>query len=191
MYTWHYTMGEHEGAVDLARSYAPLLEAEPRLDPVPPQWLHLTTQGVGFTDEITLDEIAVVVDAAREHCRRLAPVRVEVGPAVVGDEGVMLPVTPVEPLMAVRGALRTALAQARPQVDVPESEQYRPHVSLAYCNTTMPADGVDAALAAHRHRRALTLSTVSLIELVRDGDNRLYRWSPVADIALGAGAEQS
>jgi len=33
------------------------------IDLIPPQWLHLTMQGIGFTDEINTDELAAVDQA--------------------------------------------------------------------------------------------------------------------------------
>jgi hypothetical protein len=51
LYTWHVTF---EGQTDLhrlVRAYQARLDL-PGLDLVPVAWLHLTMQGVGFTDEV-------------------------------------------------------------------------------------------------------------------------------------------
>src|SRR5215211_568573 len=49
-YTWHITFDGQPGMQQLADFYAPMLANLPMLDAVPVKWLHLTMQGIGFTD---------------------------------------------------------------------------------------------------------------------------------------------
>ncbi|MGH3921873.1 MAG: 2'-5' RNA ligase family protein, partial [Pseudonocardiaceae bacterium] len=66
-YTWHLTFQDQEDVHRLARVYQHRLDA-PNLDLVPLRWLHLTTQGVGFTDEVSADDAARIVGAASARC---------------------------------------------------------------------------------------------------------------------------
>jgi hypothetical protein len=50
-YTWHVTFANHASGQQLVTAYAPMFVRLPMLDPVPMRWLHLTLQGIGFTDE--------------------------------------------------------------------------------------------------------------------------------------------
>ena len=80
-YTFHITFDD-EAAVEgldelhrLATDYQRVLAPLPGLDMVPLQWLHLTMQNVGFTDEVSESEAAAVLDEARRRCATLQDVR--------------------------------------------------------------------------------------------------------------------
>jgi 2'-5' RNA ligase len=180
-HTWHFTFADNPAALAVAEHYTALVAGLPGVDPVASDWLHLTTQGLGFTD------VAAVVTAARRRCAELAPVTVTLGPARMDPEGVFLPVAPVEPLARVRRVLREAIAEVWSPEAVPETAgDYRPHVTLAYSNTTGPAQPVRDALAAYPPRRGeVVVSSVSLIALHRDHPGQ-YRWSTTAHVALGS-----
>jgi hypothetical protein len=45
----------------------------PGLDLVPGQWLHLTTQGVGFTDEVSDTDLTAITSAARTRLAAVEP----------------------------------------------------------------------------------------------------------------------
>jgi hypothetical protein len=66
----------------------------PAVTPVPDRWLHLTMQGVGFTDEVTDADLRAITDSAGTRLTAIEPVTVQLGPAVVGDEAVALPAQP-------------------------------------------------------------------------------------------------
>lgn len=185
-YTWHITFADPPGAHQLITEYAPVLAGLPMLDPVPPQWLHLTLQGIGFTDEITREDVNRIVSAAQARCQHLAPFTVTIGPARVDPETIQMPVHPVEPLAQLRLAIRNAIGDVWGQDNVPEPQNgFRPHVSLGYANASGPATEVAAALSAHGSRTAaVTIATVSLINLNRD--NKAYQWTDVATVPLGS-----
>ena len=184
-YTWHVTLADQPGARDLVSGYAPALAQLPMLDPVPLRWLHLTLQGIGFTDEVTRTDAERIVTAARARCARLAPFTATIGPAHVDPETVQMPVRPIEPLAELRIAIRHAIGDVWGEDNVPEPEnEFRPHISLGYVNSAGPAAAVADALAAHAALAAdVTVSAVSLIDLNRD--NQAYEWTDVATVSLG------
>jgi 2'-5' RNA ligase len=183
-YTWHITFANQPGVHKLAESYAPLLATLPMLDPVPVRWLHLTMQGVGFTDEIDRDEVDAIIQAAARRLVELRPFEVALGPPQVDPEGVPLPVRPVEPLDKVRGRVRAAIADVWGADQVPETESWWPHVTLAYANTAGPIEPVADALAAQPEQTAdIEITAVSLINLNRN--NKTYEWADVATVRLG------
>lgn len=65
-YTWHITFDDQPAAHQLADGYAPALDGLTTLDLIPPQWLHLTMQGVGFTDEVSRNHVAEIVRAGHK-----------------------------------------------------------------------------------------------------------------------------
>src|SRR6266487_3788270 len=113
-YTWHLTFDQAsaQGSYaleELVEDYQAHL-AVPGLDLVPVQWLHLTMQGLGFTDEISESDVQRIVTAAAVRCGDVAPATLALGPATVDPEGIMLRVSPAEPAHQVRAALRRAIA---------------------------------------------------------------------------------
>ncbi|MGM1060649.1 2'-5' RNA ligase family protein [Saccharothrix sp. Mg75] len=108
-YTWHVTFADQPGAQRLVADYAPVLATLPQLDPVPARWLHLTLQGIGFTDEVAYDDVDRIVQAARRRCSELEPFTVTIGPAHVDPETIQMPARPLEPLAQLRLAIRAAI----------------------------------------------------------------------------------
>ncbi len=72
-YTWHITFEDQTEVVDLAAQYRDRLSRQPELDLIPPRWLHLTMQGIGFVDQVDAADVEAIVAAARTDapsCRR-------------------------------------------------------------------------------------------------------------------------
>jgi 2'-5' RNA ligase len=185
-YTWHITFANAPAVATLAEQYAAALAELPEYDPIPLEWLHLTMQGIGFTDEVDRAIVDQVVDAARTRLAKIAPVTITIGPAEIDPEALRLPVQPVEPLIGIRDAIRAAIADVCGEDNVPESSDYRPHVSLGYTNTTGPAQRALNSLVGHTPRTAqVTVDSAALIDLNRD--HKMYQWTTVAKARLGHG----
>ncbi|HMH90378.1 MAG TPA: 2'-5' RNA ligase family protein, partial [Streptosporangiaceae bacterium] len=152
------------------------------LDFVPARWLHLTTQGVGFTDEVSEPDIEAIVSAARSRLAAVPPVRVTLGPARVTPEAILLDVSPAGELAAVRAGLRWAIGDVWSAGQIPDHEEWTPHVSVAYSRSTAPAGPYISALAEDGDRAESVISDVELIILGRD--EHLYEWTTRADIRL-------
>ncbi|GAA1313672.1 2'-5' RNA ligase family protein [Saccharothrix xinjiangensis] len=184
-YTWHVTFADQPGAQRLVSDYAPVLDRLPQLDPVPARWLHLTLQGIGFTDEVDRHDVDDIVNAARKRCAELEPFTVTLGLAHVDPETIQMPARPLEPIAGLRSAIRAAIGDVWGPDNVPEPETgFRAHVSLGYCNTAGPAEPVAEALNGHDpHTAQVTVTSVSLIDLNRD--RRAYEWTDVATVKIG------
>nr|WP_232328209.1 2'-5' RNA ligase family protein [Kibdelosporangium sp. MJ126-NF4]CEL18589.1 hypothetical protein [Kibdelosporangium sp. MJ126-NF4]CTQ98074.1 hypothetical protein [Kibdelosporangium sp. MJ126-NF4] len=184
-FTWHVTFANQPAVAELVDAYAPVLAQLPQLDPVPLRWLHLTTQGLGFTDEVDSGDVNRVVSAVQKRCAELEPFTVTIGPARVERETIQMPVRPAEPLARVRQAIRDAIGEVWGADNVPEAaDGFRAHVSLGYSNSAGPSEPVAEALAEHgEHTAKVTVRAVSLINLNRD--NKAYEWENVATVRLG------
>ena len=181
MYTFHFTFDGQAAVQALATRYRDRLAGLPNLVLVPDRWLHLTTQGLAFTDEITGSEVQAVVSAATDRVREFRPVRAVVGPARVTPEALLLDVTPAGDLADVRAAIRDAIAAVRGRDKLGESDEWMPHVSVAYSSGTGSAEPYIKALTAE-DTAACLIDSVELIELNRD--NRMYEWDTVARLPL-------
>ncbi|MFD0883391.1 2'-5' RNA ligase family protein [Streptosporangium algeriense] len=184
-YTWHFLMEDQPALHTFVQRVRPALEAVTALDPIPSRWLHMTTQGVGFADEVSQEDLTTISAEVAGQLAELDPIATRLGPLTTDAEGVHLPADPTEAFVRVRAAIRTGIGQVWGADRVPEAEQeFHPHVSLAYANT----DGellrlIRQALDEYRESVPVTLDRVSLIALNRDEGQ--YRWRTVATLRLG------
>jgi 2'-5' RNA ligase len=183
MYTWHVIFDDQPQLHELVGSYQTALAPLPGLDLIPVRWLHLTMQGIAFTDEVNLQDIADIAEAARKRLATQQPVPLSVGPAFVDPEAILLQVSPAGALDPVRAGVRAAIADVRGAARVPETGHWTPHISIGYSNSDGPAAPYAKALnTVTRTPADLTVSAVHLIELSRD--THLYQWATKAEILL-------
>ncbi len=184
LYTWHLTFEGHHDLHQLVRAYQDSLDV-PELDLVPLEGLHLTMQGVGFTDEVSRQQLRQLVVAAERRCGALAPLTLTLGPARVDPEGVCLPVAPQGPVRWLRMAVRGAIAEVLGEGRVPDAaEEFWPHVSVAYSNADGPAAPIVERVGRVGALEAVvTIGEVRLLELERAG--HVYRWETRAVVPLG------
>ncbi|RAY16121.1 2'-5' RNA ligase family protein [Actinomadura craniellae] len=185
MLVWHVLLDDAPEAVELAGAFRARLAALPGLDPVPAPWLHITTQVVGFTDEITPAEAAAMTAAAARWLRGHGPVGVSLGRDLFHPEGVVLGIDPPGALDPVHRAVREAAAAtvaAHRLADYTDWADWGPHLSVAYANADVPTAAVAAALAPRPQPVPLTVRAVHLVSQQRVG--RLYRWDPVTSVPL-------
>jgi hypothetical protein len=186
-FTWHVTFETDPGVAEFVRRWQDGLDL-PGLDVIPGDGLHLTMQGVGFTDEIDPAEIPRIVDAATARCATLRPFTLILGPADADPEGVSLAVRPWLPIRHLRHTIRAAIADVRGMDDVPEpADGFWPHVSVAYSSGGAPAPLVRDRIVVLRQTIApieITVAAASLIRLNRDAKE--YRWTTEATVPLAA-----
>lgn len=184
MYTWHVTFASHPEVSELAARVQARLAALPGLDLIPGPWLHLTMQGIGFTDEVPEADITLIAEGARKRLAAVSAPTTTIGPARIAGEGVAFEVGPQDGLTVVRDALREVIAEVRTPQAVPDPDDWTAHVSVAYANTTGPGDAYDEALARENGTVDLLVDAVQLIVLGRD--EHLYSWTTRADVPIGA-----
>ena len=184
MYTWHVTFADVPVVQELAAAAQARLGGLDGIDLVPGRWLHLTTQDVGFTDEIGDADLAAITGAAGARLAALEPVPVMIGPARVASEGILCWVAPDGALTPMRDAIRAAIADVRGRQRVPGGPGWAPHVSIAYSCADGPADAFEAALDGEDGVAAMTVDAIKLIRLGRD--QRVYEWGTLASVPLGS-----
>ncbi|MFI9639691.1 2'-5' RNA ligase family protein [Micromonospora sp. NPDC051925] len=183
-YAFHVTFENQPELYRLADSYRSALGTAPALTLIPDRWLHLTMQGIGFTDEVADDTLAAIIDEARGRLARLSPVDVQFGEVVVADEAIVMPATPAEAVNRLRTTTRAAVGQILGDANVPEdSHRFRPHVSVAYLTTEGPAEPyVRAVAVTEPMAAAVRITHVDVIDMHRD--RQMYEWSPIARLPL-------
>ena len=184
-YTWHLTFADAPDAHRLASVYRAQLAHLPGLDPIPDRWLHLTMQGVGFTDEVDEGDVIKIAHAAQERLREVPSFDLALGPAVTDPEVVRLRVSPQESVARIRTTIRAAIADVWGDDDVPEAaDGFNPHVSVAYSNSAGPARPIlDAVSFDEPTPVTVPIRAAQLIILNRDHGE--YQWSEYASARLG------
>jgi hypothetical protein len=188
-YACHLTLDDQPQLRALVKCYQDAIGQLPNLDLIPPQWLHITTQGIGFADEITPGDLATVSEAVQERLRGLQPPVTTFRRATIRPEAVLLKANPTRPLyelrLAIYDAIASVLSPDKFSESRPEPGQFIPHVSAAYVNGDGPVQPIAQAIAALDPRTATaTFHTVSLLEFHRD--RRMYEWTRAMPLAIGA-----
>ena len=147
------------------------------LDPVPPEWTHLTLCDLGFVDEVPTE---VVARAAGELDRVLETTELPtltLGPLVGMDSALVLATEPLEELRALQGLVRTAAESALgPGRQVVHRHAFWPHVSLGYVNRDVPPEEVLAVTAPFEHLR-VEVPVAGLVLAAVTRRRRHYQWS--------------
>lgn len=184
-YTWHITFDQASDVHRLVRSCQERLATISGLDPIPAQWLHLTVQGIGFTDEVETGVLDQIAAAAAERCASLPAFEVSIRDLSIEPEVVRFEVKPVAPLARLRRELQAAIADVLGEDAVPESaDGFKPHLSLAYSN----ADGValsEIAVALGNDAIGTASAKVEAASLlILNRDQRCYQWTVQTRSAL-------
>ncbi|MDG9674811.1 2'-5' RNA ligase family protein [Micromonospora sp. DH14] len=182
-YTWHLTF-EHQAELRHLVTDVQRELALPGLDLVPLDGLHLTMQGLGFTDEVANGDLEAVVAETRRRCAGLSPLELSLGPVDPDAEGIGLLVRPWDRVEQLRATIRDAIGSV--WQTVPEAaEGFRPHVTIAYSSSNAPTATIRDRLNAIRHQppARVTIRQATLIALRREG--RSYEWTTVATAPLG------
>jgi 2'-5' RNA ligase len=183
-WTFHFTFQEQPEVAALAAHYMNALDGLDGLDAVPARWLHLTTQGLGFTDETPDNVVDQLIDAAQARCSSLGQFELTLGPVYMDCEAIKLATSPQQPLRAVRTEVRAAIGEVLGTDNVPEPENaWKPHVSIAYSNQVGDATRYQKGLTAAEPRTVTVLvDRIDLIALSRD--NKMYEWVDRAHVRL-------
>jgi len=184
-YTWHLTFGDAPALHALVDRVQADLPSD-AVDLVPRAGLHLTMQGLGFTDEVADRDVDSIVAAAGAQLRAVAGFELSLGPVDPDAEGVGLLIDPWAPVERVRLAIRAAIGEVWGADGVPEpADGFRPHVTVAYSATDAPVDELRRVMAPLRDLPPAVVQ-VGQAQLIRLGrDDREYRWDVVASVPLG------
>jgi hypothetical protein len=187
-YACHLTFEDQPCVQQLVLDYQTALAGLSGLDLIPGRWLHLTMQGIGFTDEITEGEIVAVTTALRDRFRTVTPPVVTFYRPAVWPDAITLPATPASGLRQLRqdayDVIQAVLGHDRMHEPAETIVQYRPHVSVAYINAPGPAQPIVGALGDARSEPVTTaLDSASVLTFHRD--NRMYEWTTATRLPIG------
>jgi 2'-5' RNA ligase len=181
---WHILVDDQTEVRVLAGQCQDRLAGLQGLDLIPAEWLHMTTQVVGFADEISAAEIKAMTASAAERLQELSPITVELRPVLFHNEGVALGIGPPRALDPVRAGIRDAVAENIAVHQLADEPEWTPHLSVAYSNGDGSAVPIIEALTPRPEPCPLVVREVRLVSQERV--DHLYRWEQVATVPLGA-----
>jgi len=189
LFACYLTFGPDPAMAGYAGRFQRALADVPEMDPIPHRWLHLTVQGIGFSDTLRPGQAEQVTEAIRDRLAAAEPVAFTVHRPVISTDAVYLPARPAAPLAALREAVREdAAAVMAPAALYPlpgQEGRFHPHVSLAYATAGVPVSVLRGRLdRVVTEPLTVSVADVSLIDLRRD--DRRWAWTQETRIPLGA-----
>lgn len=190
-YACHLTLDDQPQLRELVDRYQQAIADLPDLDLIPAEWLHITMQGIGFTDEISADELHSLAVALTRELSRIPPPTVSFRDLTVHPEAIYLKAHPAEALYPLRARMHWAVASVlgphSSAESMPSPGQFMPHVSIAYVSADGEARPIAEALQTTTTAPVTaTFSKASLLEFHRD--HRMYEWTSATPIAIGSTA---
>jgi 2'-5' RNA ligase len=187
-YACHLTLNDQPQLRELVAEYQKALTGVQGIDLIPPQWLHLTMQGIGFTDEIDADELAALDHALTAELATIEPPAAQFRYLTVRPEAIYLKAHPAAVLYPLRQKMHEAvisvLGRDRFTEPAPDYAQFLPHVSIGYINRDGEAEPIAAALSGLAVRTVeATFTKADLLEFHRD--HRMYEWTSATPIQIG------
>jgi 2'-5' RNA ligase len=180
-YHWFIALDDQPALIDLAQRCQHALAAF-GLDPVAPEFLHLTLCRVGFTDEVTEEQARSVAEAARQQVGGPGSLRLTVGPLAGSPGAVRFSVSPWEPLLE----LHDRLIETRAAVFASPAgtSRFRPHVGIAYGNRTMPASPLRQAMEPLRRLSAVQVTAGAAHLVILRREDHAYQWERFETLCL-------
>lgn len=183
-YYWYLTFDDAR-VIELAARCQAKLDL-PYLDLVPLDHLHLTVQRLGFEDEIATRDVTAAQAAALRAVQSIAPFELDVGPLAGSAGAIRLSVDPWQPVKDLRSALHGALKTTRHTPAAPGRAEFRPHIGVGYCNTTVPARPLQHVVERLRALPRVTARIDHCDLVLLERRNRAYRWNLLDRVPLGA-----
>lgn len=180
-------VGEHGRQVrELATAYRPSLDQFTGcLTPIPPQWLHMTIVGLGYTQDSTPARIATMTDDLRAAAAALAPIEVTVGRAAVHPASVCCLVWPGDPVRAAVDAVLDATSPAPGTALL--SNPWSAHMGLAYGIADDPdvdLQAIETITDRDTPQALWRIEELYLVDQVQHPHVGTFTWTTVATLPL-------
>jgi 2'-5' RNA ligase len=190
--TWHLVFDDSPQVRELAGRCRNAVRQLRGLDQVPDIWLHMTIQGVGWSDELSQDDVRTVIRHAQNELVGLGSREIQLGPPVVKGEALVLAATPTDYLNELRNRLRVAIGKSlgkHPWTAAEQAKGFVPHVSIAYAR--VDANAAPYVVALNSVSPATTRAPIRHVALIRQ-ERQLephwrYVWTELARVPLAAG----
>lgn len=188
LWAFYLTFARHPELQDHVERQQATMSGLPGLDLVQPSWLHLTVQGVAFTDAVDGEALGALLEAGAAVAEAAEPLELVVGTAVAEDDSVCMPVWVSGDMTVLRNDLRDAARGALNGTELyalPEPiGGFAPHITIAYARADCPTvEEVQSRLMRFvEPPLRLDVAALSLVRLNR-GTSRWW-WSEEHPLCL-------
>jgi len=183
---WHILLGSDPAVRATAEAAQARLASFGDLHMTPGEWLHATALVAGTTDDISGEDLDLMLAGARQRLGRVQPVSVTISRILYHPEAIMLGFTPEGALDPVHDAVQqaTLAATGRTGSVTGPARRWAPHMTISYSTGKQPMAPIAAALGYEVPRCDITVGAVSLV--IQWGPERLWDWQPVGTVGLGS-----
>jgi 2'-5' RNA ligase len=158
--------------------------AQPYMDPVPEEWLHLTLTDVCGVAEMSDDAVAGLVSKVARSVSRRRPIEVRLGPAFMGAEGVLLGAARADEFESLREAVRGAQRKVAAPAPAPSPGPMFAHVSLGYTHAVGDSSDLVMRLSGREGETAVPVTVSGLLLVRQRREPPAYTWTVHERIAF-------
>ena len=182
---WHMLFRDNPAVRATARKAQARLASFGDLHMTPEEWLHATALVAGTTEDISSEDLEVMLSEAQQHLDSVQPIGVTISPVLYHPEAIMLGVTPDGALDPIHRAVRqaTLAVTGRTGSVTGPTARWTPHITISYSTGTQPMAPIAVALGHEVPRCDITVRAVSLV--IQWGPERLWNWQTVGTANLG------
>jgi 2'-5' RNA ligase len=182
---WHILFRDYPAVRATARQAQARLASFRDLHLTPEEWLHATALVAGTTDDISSEQLDLMLSEARHHLSGIQPISVTISPVLYHPEAIMLGFTPEGALDPIHHAVwqATLAATGRTSSVTGPTDRWTPHITICYSTGTQSMAPIANALGYEVPRADITVRAVSLV--IQWGPERLWSWQLVGTASLG------
>ena len=182
---WHMLFRDTPAVRATARNAQARLAPFRDLHMTPEEWLHATALIAGTTDDISGEDLELMLSRAQQHLGSIQPIDVAVSRILYHPEAIMLGFTPEGALDPIHRAVRqaTLAVTGRTGSVTGPAARWTPHITISYSTGRQPMAPIADALGHEVPACDITVRAVSLV--IQWGPERLWNWQPVGTATLG------
>ena len=182
---WHMLFRDAPAVRATARKAQARLAPFRDLHMTPGEWLHATALVAGTTDDISGEDLELMLSGAQQHLGSIQPIDVAVSRILYHPEAIMLGFTPEGALDPIHRAVRqaTLAVTGRTGSVTGPAARWTPHITISYSTGRQPMAPIADALGHEVPACDITVRAVSLV--IQWGPERLWNWQPVGTVTLG------
>jgi 2'-5' RNA ligase len=152
----------------------------------PEEWLHTTVLVAGTTDDISSEDLDLMISEAQRRLSGIQPIGVTISGVLYHPEAILLGFIPEGALDPIQRAVRQATFAVTGLAGrfTGHPVRWTPHMTISYSMGRQPMAPIAVALGHEVPRCDITVSAVSLV--IQWGPERLWNWQAVGTASLGA-----
>ena len=182
---WHILFRDNPAVRAAARKAQARLASFRDLHMTPEEWLHATALVAGTTEDISSEDLDLMLSEAQQRLHSIQPIGVTISRVVYHPEAIMLGFTPEGALDPIHRAVQqaTLAVTGRPGSVTGPTARWTPHITISYSTGKQPMAPIAVALGREIPGCDITVRAVSLV--IQWGPEPLWNWQPVGTASLG------